>query len=119
MQQIAVRGVNLDHVKARKQSATRCLRESFDDFVDSRFVEFPRLLVMRRKWNRAGRYHFIPAALFHTHDSLSHPRRTHARFTSRVRKLDSGKCSLIMQKIDDSFQRNDMLVFPQPKVARA
>ncbi len=101
MEQVAVRGVQLDALEAGINRPPRCLLECGDDGLNlSRAHLLRRLhLIVREGARRDG--------------------ARHARFAPRVRELDHRRRPMLGHERNDRPQRHRLLCIPQPKIARA
>ena len=120
MGQIAVGGVDFDHIVLSIRSAlgrAKRLRDRSDLLDRQRYryrVSLGERLVRRR--------HRLPVAICRRHLrrlSLAHlPGTPHARLAAGVCQLDTGSGALFVQEAIDPLQRRDLLRLPDAKILR-
>src|SRR5207248_3235423 len=118
VQEIAVRGVDLDHLEARLPAAPRRFAEGPQDAADLRLAQRIRDGVALRERNGAGS-HGTPAALRLRHGAAAFPGPPGARFPPRVGELDPRGGALLADEADRPRERLRVLVLPDAQVLRA
>jgi len=118
VQQIAVRGVTLNNVKAGLTRPPRGIGKIRNHFPDARGVERdrPRIFLIER--NCAGCEDFPPSALFYRNSAIPIPRPPRARLPSRMRQLYPGERSLGTNEIRDLAEFWNMRIEPDAVILR-
>src|SRR5262249_12542518 len=116
--EIAVRGVDLDDAKTSIACATRGRSKCVDDFANAIPSERPRLRIIVGERNHARRHDVSPAALTLWNRTVTFPRPARAGLASGMRQLHSGDAALLMNKADDAFEGRDVIVTPDAEVLR-
>ncbi len=119
VEQISVRGVNLDHLRAGLQRSQGGVGKRPHDALDSRVIQFCRNDIARGKRQGTRRKDRPPAAIFFLdHMFPGFPGRSRARFPARVRELHPGNGALRFDEAKNPRQHFDVIVFPKSEVFR-
>src|SRR5262249_32780357 len=118
VQQVAVRGVDLDDVKSGLHRSTGGFSECSHDTFDSLFVERFRKRIVVRKPDRARSDRF-PASPRLADFLAAFPRWRRTSLPARVSELNAGRRSLAVKKPGDPREDFDVLIFPEAEILRA
>jgi len=116
VQQITVSRVNFHHLETRGERTFGSGDEVSDHLLDLRFVQLPRLGVLRVKGNRRWTYRYPTTVLRLDAAMLADPRPMGAGLAPSVGQLDASHRALGGDKTGDALQRFDLLVVPQAQV---
>jgi hypothetical protein len=118
MQKIPVRGVNLEHAKARIECALGGFAEGISDGRNAVGAYGYWHGVIGREGNCAGRHDVGPAALSLVNFPCAFPGPERAGFSPCVRELNAGHAPLGVNEFGNSRQRFDMRIAPDPQILR-
>src|SRR5687767_3236943 len=117
MQQIAVRGVNLDHAEASRQRPFGRRFKCCNGRLNGRFIQGDGNRIAFVEWYRTGAY-YRPAADFRRFEAgAALPRRLAASLAPGMSELNRRNCALRVNKPSNARQRLYMLVAPDAHVA--
>ena len=114
--QIAVRGMDLDDAKTSIACAPRGRGKCSDDFANAIARERLRHRIIFGERNRARRHDVFPAAFALRNRAVTFPRPARARFAAGVRQLHPGDAALLVNEMNDARQRLDVIVTPDAEV---
>ena len=114
-----MRRMDFDHAKAGVERALRGFAEAGDGFGDAVDGERDGHRIIGSKRDRAGRDHFVPAALLLGDFCSAFPRTRRAGFAPGVRELDSRNAALRANESHDARQRLYMGFAPNAQILRA
>src|SRR5579864_930687 len=118
MQQVAMRGMDFDHVKFRIASAPSRLGECFHRGADLPFIESDRIRIIVRESHIAGR-HGNPSSPRYGNLLSAVPRPSGAALSPCMRQLNSSYPALAVDESRDAREHFDVLVFPNSQILRA
>ena len=118
VEEVAVRGVDLEQPEAGRVRAPRGRREGLDDVPDLARRELARHVpaVVEGHGARADR---LPPALAGVEPPAAAPRRVHRRLAAGVRDLDSRHGAVLAHERGDAPERRDLVIRPDARVVRA
>jgi molybdate transport system substrate-binding protein len=115
MDQVPMRGMNLQYLKSGKHRPPDCANEIRNDLLNGRHRQRFGHRIPLVKVNGARRNR-LPAVAAERLTAV--PRFVHATLATGMRQLDPDLTALRPDKFDDPPQTLDMLVFPDPQIAR-
>ena len=117
MEQVAMSGVNFDHVEAGVASTDGGGLKGADDTVDFRNRERARdgVVVGERL---GGRGHRLPSAVWRRDGAFAEPGRRGTGFPAGVRELDAGDGALRVHEVGNPSQPGHLFVGPDAEVLR-
>ena len=121
MQQVAMRAVQLDHVKPRLISPLSCLRKGIDHSHDVVLAHLAGHWPTRPVSDGAGADHLPVRLPFDRlaaiEWAIAFPRTLGPGPATRVVQLNTDSSALLVEKVDDAAQRWHLCVLPQTQVA--
>ncbi len=118
MQQIPVRGVNLQNTKARAKRSPRRGGKLIDDTRDLFRVERMRDEPAVSERNCAWGHDAFPSAVLRSHGFAAFPRRRRARLESGMRELHAGYRAVRVNELDDLAQFRNVFVAVNAEIHR-
>jgi len=116
VEQIAVRGVDLDDVESCGVGALRGLGKGLNDGVDARLIEGLRGGVVGCEWNGAGG-NWLPATVRGWNHMFSPcGGRGHGGLASGMGELNAGAYALAVDEVDDAPEARDVAVLVDAEV---
>lgn len=116
MQQIAVRGVDLDQLRAGGGGTTCCLRKAAYHPANFSRINFLWDNLIKSEWFRRRSKDRAPPSLTLSDRASTEPWWCGARFPAGVRELNRGDSSMFLDETEDAREHLDMFIFPQTEI---
>ena len=116
--EITMRPVDLDHIKARGLRSFGRLSECVHDLgnVDQRHRARNRIVAVERRRRRADR---LPSSVGLRHSTATNKRRVRAALAARMRQLHADGTALASHETDDPTERADVHIGPDTEIVGA
>jgi len=109
VEEVAVGGVDFNHVKTGGEGALRGQGKSADDGVDAGLIQRLGDGIVRRERDGA-RGDGLPSAFGGRQQAIADERRSHGGFASGVGELNAGADTLSVDEIGDAREAGDVFV---------